>query len=118
MDSLKYILLVFLLGVLIFLLYMSFSQKSKDISSLNDLVKCVNILECRGSNCKPVPEYCSQITPKKQISEKQMKPQAKPVINKAEVKTEADDAWGLKKLYARINNYFKTESKPAKSKSG
>ncbi len=99
MDRLKYFLLVFLLGVLLFLLYLSFSNKGNNIASLNDLVKCVNILECKGNGCKPVPKYCAPISSKK--------------VSKAET----NDSPGLKKLISNIVKPKEPEKVQTKKKA-
>ncbi len=100
MERVKYFLLAFFLGVLVFLVYLAFFKGGNNIGSLDELVKCVNYLECKGKRCPEVPPQCSRLNPEK--------------IEKSQT----NDGTGLKTLISNIVKSVYPEDKKIKPKTG
>lgn len=58
MERFRYIFMFILVGILLTLLYFIFFQEKKNINNIESLLHCIELQDCKGKNCPPLPDYC------------------------------------------------------------
>ncbi len=123
MERLRYIFMFILVGILLTLLYLIFFQEKKQVNNIESLLHCIEIQDCKGKNCPPLPNHC----PRNEVQSKKAdthththtapETPAKPEHIETDTTHHAKEPSGIKTIEDKIRTENKTrEEKPKDDK--